>query len=131
METPAPVVAIVDDSESVLKSVGRLLRSAGYKSICFESAEDFLLSESYREAACLIADFYLPGMNGKAMHWRLRDLNVSLPVVFLTGMNNSETRGLAGGEGVFGLFFKPFNETELLAAVGRAVDHVQSQATAS
>ena len=56
------LIAIVDDDEWVRKSVARLIKSAGFRTQTFASAEDFVESGKHDEIACVILDLRLPGM---------------------------------------------------------------------
>ena len=59
-----PVIAIVDDDKWMRKSLERLLKSAGYRSEAFISAEHYLAARNQEEIGCVILDIELPGMNG-------------------------------------------------------------------
>ena len=65
------LVAIVDDDDSVRGTLQELLRSAGFPSRAFESAEAFLGSGHQQEMACLITDIRMPGMSGLELQARL------------------------------------------------------------
>jgi FixJ family two-component response regulator len=51
-----PLVAIVDDDESIRHATRDLLRAAGFFTATYEDAESFLRSESRATAACVVAD---------------------------------------------------------------------------
>jgi len=57
-----PLVAVVDDDESVRESLPDLLREFGFATHCFSSAEEFLTSDSLVQTGCLILDIAMPGM---------------------------------------------------------------------
>ncbi len=61
-----PLVAVVDDDESVRESLPDLLRELGYCSVAFASAQAFLDSDSLRKTSCLILDIAMPGMSGRS-----------------------------------------------------------------
>src|SRR5881397_1140288 len=79
------VVSIVDDDVSVRRSTRRLLRSSGFRSEAFASAEEFLNSQSAGETACLILDLRMPGMNGLELQRRLTQNGNPVPIIFLSG----------------------------------------------
>ena len=57
-------VFIIDDDASVRKSLSRLLRSAGYTTETFASAEEFLRREHFNGIGCLLLDVRMPGLSG-------------------------------------------------------------------
>ena len=79
----AVLIVIVDDDPWVRKSLDRLMRSAGFKTECFGSAEEFL--ESTNDfLGCVILDLKLPGMNGLELQRRLADKDRKIPFVFVS-----------------------------------------------
>ena len=66
-----PLVAIVDDDESIRNATRDLLRAAGFSTATFEDAESFLGSASRASAACLVADMRMPGMTGLELYQAL------------------------------------------------------------
>jgi response regulator RpfG family c-di-GMP phosphodiesterase len=60
----APMIAIVDDDESVREATKSFIKSLGYAAETFASAEEFLQSDGLHDASCLIADVQMPGMTG-------------------------------------------------------------------
>src|SRR5438046_10134845 len=58
------VIAVVDDDESLRRSVGNFLRSAGFRVETFASAEDFLRSARRESTGCLVLDVRMTGMSG-------------------------------------------------------------------
>src|SRR4051795_9398401 len=63
-----PLIAIVDDDEAVGNALQRMLRSHGFATEVFASAEQFLNAPELQSAACLILDVRMPGMTGLALH---------------------------------------------------------------
>ncbi|MEI9851932.1 MAG: response regulator [Sphingomonas sp.] len=59
-----PLIAIVEDDESLRPALVGLVRSFGYDGEGFESAEAFLAANGPARAACLVSDFQLPGISG-------------------------------------------------------------------
>src|SRR4051812_16591859 len=85
MTNTTAVVYVVDDDDSVRKSVGRMLRFAGYRTETFASSEDFLLHDRAPAPGCLILDVQMPGRSGLELQRLLHDGDISLPVIFITG----------------------------------------------
>jgi FixJ family two-component response regulator len=67
----APLVAIVDNDQSVCEALEKLLGSEGFRAKVFASAEDFSSSDHLGQAKCLILDVHLPGMSGLEHQARL------------------------------------------------------------
>ncbi len=59
---PAPLVAIIEDDDTLRSAIGGLLRSWGYRTAEHGSAEDFLASTAMHEADCVITDIQMPGL---------------------------------------------------------------------
>jgi FixJ family two-component response regulator len=95
MPTPRKTIAIVDDDPAVLKAIERQLRAAGYRCATFASAEDFLALAASVGAACLLADIHLGGMTGLelALHPLVSELR--LPVLLMSGSDDSVTEAAA------------------------------------
>jgi CheY-like chemotaxis protein len=67
----APIVSIVDDDESVRAAMSSLVRSLGYESCAFCSAEEFLTSPRLHDASCLVTDVQMQGMSGLELQGEL------------------------------------------------------------
>jgi FixJ family two-component response regulator len=115
-------VAIVDDDESVQRSLQDLIESDGLSTLCFGSAEQFLYSEARNKAACLIADIRMPGMSGLELQAKLKAEQCRIPVIFITAHGDAEMRILAMREGAVEFLTKPFDDEVLLQIVNAALD---------
>ena len=69
-----PLVAIVDDDESLRDATSNLLQAAGFSTATFADAESFLKSDGGPRAACVVADMRMPGMSGLELHQHLARL---------------------------------------------------------
>ena len=81
---PAPLIGIIDDSEVYRVALDRLLRSAGYRTILFESADAFLIFTGNDEPDCLILDHQMPGTTGLELARRLTAMNYSAPFIMVS-----------------------------------------------
>jgi CheY-like chemotaxis protein len=71
-ESGVPVIAVVDDDESVRQSLAGFFESVGYEVALFSSAEEFAGSGCRRDdLPCLILDVCLPGMSGFELYSQL------------------------------------------------------------
>jgi FixJ family two-component response regulator len=87
-----PLIAIVDDDDMMRAATEGLVRSLGFDTLSFPSAETFLKSAAPFEAACLILDVQLPNMSGIELQRHLRRSASSLPIIFITAFPD-ETAG--------------------------------------
>ena len=85
-------IAIVDDDESVCRSLGRLLRAAGMQPVSYSSAEEFLADNRRPRFECLVLDIQLGGMSGIELSRRLALSTPDTPVIFLTAHDEPEMR---------------------------------------
>ena len=110
-------VFVVDDDMSVRKALERLLRSAGYRALTFESAEDFLDSTSSRSEGCLILDIRLPGITGLDLQEKLASSGAKYSVIIIAAHDEPGWRDRASKAGAVAFLKKPFHEHLLLDAV--------------
>jgi len=115
-------VGIVDDDESVRDAISSLLRSAGYKTAGFASAEAFLQARSCAEPDCLVLDVRMPGLSGLELQRELHDLKSPIPVIFITAHNDDQVRATALQQGAAAFLGKPFNDDALLGAIDSAIE---------
>jgi len=113
-------VFVVDDDPSVLKALGRLVRSAGLEVELFASPEDFLNRYDQNVPGCLILDVAMPNITGLEMHQTLIEKGSELPVIFLTGHGDIPMSVRAIKQGAIDFFTKPLNDNELISAIQNA-----------
>jgi len=121
--TDAPIVVVVDDDASVRRALARLLRSAGCAVETFGTASEFLERPASPVPSCLVLDVRLPGMSGLDLQARLALDHRELPIVFITGHGSGGLRQRALDAGAVAILDKPFDDRNLLDAVGIAVGH--------
>jgi FixJ family two-component response regulator len=117
----APIVSIIDDDQDVRQAVQRLMRSRGFATRTFASAEEFLRSPSLHETACVITDIQMPGMTGIDLHDVMLKEGPRLPVIFLTAFPDDRTEKRALQAGALGFLTKPFDARTLVHLVDTAV----------
>jgi FixJ family two-component response regulator len=120
-----PLVAVVDDSESVRESLPDLLQHVGFTVRAFASAEAFIASDSADETDCLILDVGLPGMSGPDLQQELIRHGKAIPIVFITAQGDKSLRPRLLALGAVACLFKPFSDDALLAAVETALERRQ------
>jgi FixJ family two-component response regulator len=113
----SPIVVVVDDDDSVRRSMDRLLRSSGLRSRSFASAEALLRALDGLRPSCAIVDVHLPGLDGLGLQRALHERHPGLPVFVITADDAPETRRLALAAGAAGFWLKPFPVLELLSVI--------------
>jgi FixJ family two-component response regulator len=114
-------VAIVDDDQWFLRSMGRLIKSAGFKVETFLSAEDFLESAKHSRNVCAILDIGLPGMSGLDLQERLAVENPQIRVIVVSAHDETDMRTRAMAAGAVAFLGKPVDDKALLDAISLAV----------
>jgi FixJ family two-component response regulator len=116
-----PLVAIIDDEESVRATTDSLVRSLGYVVHTFASAEEFLQSDRLNDFACVMTDVQMPGMSGVQLQDHLRRQGYHVPFIFFTAFPDEKTRAHALATGAVGYLTKPFEGEGLIQGLQTAV----------
>ena len=116
-----PLISVVDDDESVRESLPDLLKEFGFDAQAFSSAEEFLASDSVSQTSCLVLDVAMPGMTGPDLQRELMMQRREIPIVFITAHRDDTVRPRLLAQGAVECLFKPFTETDLLAALNTAL----------
>jgi FixJ family two-component response regulator len=127
MITPSPVVFVIDDDESVRKSLKRLLRSADYESELFGSASDYLARSPHSGPSCVIVDVRMPGLNGIDFQETLIQRRREEQLIFITGHGDIPMCARVMKAGAVDFLSKPFKSRDLLGCVERALDRSSRQ----
>ena len=122
MSPQEPVVRVVDDDESIRRSLSGLLNSVGLCVASYGSAQDFLAADSPDTPGCLVLDVHLPGLSGLDLQKELVGTDRALPVIFLTGLGDIPTTVRAMKGGAVEFLTKPLNAPALLEAVRDAIE---------
>lgn len=118
----APVIHIVDDDVSYLRSLSRLLRASGFDVCIHDSPAEFLANLPPDEPGCVITDLMMPDMDGIALQQALHEAGNPLPVVFLTGHGDVPATVRAMKNGAEDFLIKNAPKETLIAAVERALE---------
>jgi FixJ family two-component response regulator len=116
-----PVTCIVDDDNALRNSLDDLIRSIGFLTLGFGSAEAFLASNQAHDAACLILDVRMPGMSGLDLQHQIVAAKWQIPIIFVTSHADDVARERALDAGAVAFLYKPFHEQELLNAIDTAL----------
>jgi FixJ family two-component response regulator len=115
------LISIVDDDQSIREATTSLLKSNGFRTEVFSSAEEFLGSPHWQETKCLILDIQMPRMTGLELQRRLTAENRRIPIIFITAHGDQKTRDEALRAGAIDFLTKPFSEEALLHAIKSAL----------
>ena len=111
------LVHIVDDEESIRRSLDFLLRTAGYQVEKWSDGESFLKSADRSQPACVLLDVRMPGMDGLRVQEEMASQGFNFPVIVLTGHGDISTAVRAMQGGAVDFLEKPFNRERLLEAL--------------
>jgi FixJ family two-component response regulator len=114
-------VVVIDDDSSVRRALARLIRAAGYEVETLEDAQAYLDHRAIPPPACLVLDVRMPGMSGLELQTAIEGTPRSLPIVFITGHGEDDTRASALSAGAVDVLQKPLDEKVLFAAIERAL----------
>ena len=115
------MISIVDDDEAVREATKGFVRSLGYHTAAFASAEDFLQSNWINSTDCLITDVQMPGLSGVDLQSRMIAQGNRTPIIFVAASPEETTRGQALKAGAIGFLGKPFNEERLIEYIHAAL----------
>ena len=122
------IVHVIDDDEALRESLTFLLRSAKHDVRSYASAKAFLDALPAAGFGCIITDVRMPGMSGIELLRRLKELNVAVPVIVVTGHGDVALAVEAMKIGAVDFLEKPFDEEVLMASVDAALRQQDGQA---
>ena len=115
----SPLIAIVDDDESVRDAIQGLLNANGYAAEAFPSAEAFLVSGRLNEVRCLITDAQLSAMSCLQLQSQLVSSGFAAPIIVITAFPDDGRRAMAAG--ALCVLEKPFIKDALLSCIRLAL----------
>jgi FixJ family two-component response regulator len=118
----APTVFVIDDDAGVRAAIQGLLKSAGFRCECFETAEEFLRGNRPDGPSCLVLDVSLPGVSGLEFQRELAHAGFQIPIIFITGHGDIPMTVKAMKSGAVEFLTKPFQDQALLDAIKQALD---------
>src|SRR5258706_16197484 len=92
MPISLPLVAVVDDEESIRKALKRLLRSAGLDVETYASGQEFLDSLQTHAPGCVVLDLHMPQLSGLDVQAKVKEGGASLPLIFITAHDDPSAR---------------------------------------
>ena len=116
-----PLVAVVDDEESVRLALARMLRASSFEVSIYRSGEEFLESIKTVVPDCVVLDFQMPGLTGRDVQRALSAAKVSLPIIIVTAHDQPSLREKVLADGAVAYFTKPLRRDNLIAALDQAI----------
>ncbi|HHJ16362.1 MAG TPA: response regulator transcription factor [Gammaproteobacteria bacterium] len=120
--TQNQTVFVIDDDPAVRDSLRWLIESLQHPVETFESAQDFLDNYASDRSGCLLLDVRLPGMSGLQLQSKLKEMQVDIPVIIITGHGDVPMAVRALQAGAMHFLEKPFRDQELLDSVQEALE---------
>lgn len=122
--TERRVVHIVDDEDSIRRSISFMLKTSGYRVATFASGASFLKELKHLEQGCVLLDIRMPDIDGLQVQEAMIERGVTMPIVFLTGHGDVATAVKVMKRGAVELIEKPFQKEAVLAALDQAFERL-------
>lgn len=123
------LVHVIDDEDSVRRSLDFLLRSAGYRVERWPDGAAFLNGADRAVPACALLDIRMPGIDGLAVLERMVDRGLNFPVIVLTGHGDVLLAVRAMRAGALDFLEKPFDREKLLQAIEMGFGEIANRAS--
>ncbi len=117
-----PLVYVVDDDYDVRTSLRFLLETEGFDVRTFRNGAALLGSATRNHADCLVVDYKMADLDGLELATRLRRLEVSTPIILITGYPDETIPAKASSAGVRQVLLKPNLEGNLVDCVREAIE---------
>ena len=115
------MISIIDDDRSVREAVESLIRSLGYQTVTFTSAEEYLGSDRVNESECVITDIQMPGMTGLDLQDRLIADGYCRPIIFMSALAAEDVGDNALRTTASRFLKKPFSGERFIDCLDRAL----------
>ncbi|AMK22905.1 response regulator [Sphingomonas histidinilytica] len=122
--TTRRMIHIVDDEESIRRSAGFMLKTAGFSVSTYPSGVAFLREVRHAEPGCILLDVRMPEMDGLEVQQALRERGVVMPVIILTGHGDISIAVRAMKAGAVEFIEKPFEKAVMLDAIAAAFERL-------
>ena len=121
MANSPPLIAVVDDEESVRLALARMLRASSFDVSIYRSGEDFLDSLKTVVPDCAVLDFQMPGLTGRDVQRAISVAKLALPIIIVTAHDQPSLREKVLADGAVAYFTKPLRRDTLIAALQQAL----------
>lgn len=116
------MIYVVDDDLDVLRSMQFLLETDGFDVRTFKSGAALLRDVASDDADCFVIDYRMPNMNGLDLVGRLRNRDISAPIILITGDPDEQISEKAATAGVRHVLRKPLLDESLIGHIRGALD---------
>lgn len=125
------LVHIVDDEDSIRRSIGFMLKTSGYEVVTWSSGEAFLKEVRHAEEGCVLLDVRMPEIDGLEVQRLLAERGVMMPIVIMTGHGDVSIAIQAMKGGAVDFLEKPFEKAALIGAIEEAFQRIANATSAS
>jgi len=122
-----PIVHIVDDDRAVRDSLSFFMKSVGFESMAYDSAEAFLEKADLNRPGCLIVDIRMQGMSGLELQQLLNERSSKLPVIIITGHGDVPMAVQAMKAGAVDFLEKPYDNQLLIARIRQCLQQISKE----
>jgi FixJ family two-component response regulator len=116
-----PLIAIVDDEESVRRALGRMLAASSFAVEIFGSGQEFLDSLQTRRPRCVLLDYQMPGLTGRDVQRRLAQAQIRVPIIVMTAHDQPALREQCLADGAVAYLAKPLKRVPLVEIIDDAI----------
>ena len=122
-----PIIHVVDDDRAVRDSLSFLMKSVGFESMAYDSAEAFLAKADLNRPGCLIVDIRMQGMSGLELQQLLNERSSKLPVIIITGHGDVPMAVQAMKAGAVDFLEKPYDNQLLIARIRQCLQQISKE----
>jgi two-component system nitrogen regulation response regulator NtrX len=115
-------ILIVDDEESICKSLGDILVDEGYDVLTALSGEEAIKMLDEELPSLVLLDIWLPGIDGMDVLKTIKNMHPNLQVVMMSGHGTIETAVKATKLGAFDFIEKPLSLEKVILTVKHVLD---------
>jgi two-component system response regulator FixJ len=116
------IIALIEDDEAILQSLGMLLERQGFSVRGYSSAERFLEELGADMPACVVSDIRMPGLSGLELQRELSRRDTTVPIILITGHGDIAMAVKAVKDGAFDFIEKPFDDARLVDSIRAAIE---------
>jgi len=121
MTAARPLIAVVDDEESVRRALARMLNASQFEVEVFASGQEFLDSLRTRLPDCAILDYQMPGLTGRDVQRQLALTQTRVPIIVVTAHDQPALREQCLADGAVGYLAKPLHRERLVGLIDDAI----------